>query len=285
MRIFKKIIYFIAQLIDSWSRDNVSTYSAALAYYTLFALAPLLIICTTLVGLFINQDIVQKQIIDNINLIMGHDSAHQIQTMIQQSQTPTNGLLTSIISFFVLLFGASGVFGQIQLGLNAIWGVDTSQNQGFLRMIKNRFLSFTLVIGIAFLLLVSLIISTCLTIMSGYIDFAIPGGIFIASSINFIISLGVITLLFAMIFKLLPDKVLAWSEVMFGAFMTALLFSLGKYLLSNYLGKIYVANAFGPAGSLIVILVWVYYSAQILFIGAEISKIHAAITVSNVMQK
>ena len=270
----KKFFKFIEDLVEHWSTDNISTFSAALAYYTLFALAPFIIICTALAGLVFGADAAQGQILTDVTQLIGQEATHQIQTMIASAKTPVNGLLTELISFVIFLFGASGVFSQIQLGLNHIWGVKADEKTGVIKLIKNKFLSFTLVLSLAFLSLVSLVINVLLSLMSHYVNSVVPEGIFLAWALNFLLSLGIITLLFAMIFKILPDVELTWSEVRLSAFITALLFTFGKFLLGQYLQTRHLDNAFGPAGSLIIILIWVYYSAQILFIGAELCKMH-----------
>ncbi|STX50094.1 ribonuclease BN [Legionella busanensis] len=269
-----KYINYLKDLYANYSEDRIAVFAAALAYYTAFALAPFLIICTSVVGLVYSHDAAQGQIIDQIRSLVGKDSADLIQTMIVNASKPSSGITAQIVSIILLIIATSGVFGQIQMGLNYIWGVEPKPGRGVWGIIKDRFLSFTIVLGVAFLLLVSLILSVVITFMSDYLSHILPGGDLIAWGLNFAISLAVITLLFAMIFKILPDVELTLRDVIWGAFWTAVLFTIGKTLLGIYLGQSHVANAFGPAGSLIIILIWVYYTAQILFIGAELTKMH-----------
>jgi membrane protein len=272
--LFNNYFNFLKDLYSQYSEDRIAVFAAALAYYTAFALAPFLIICTSVVGLVYSHDAAQGQIMEQIRSIMGKDSADLIQTMIVNASKPTSGITAQLVSIVLLILATSGVFGQIQMGLNYIWGVEPKPGRGIWGIIKDRFLSFTIVLGVAFLLLVSLILSVVITITSDYLSLLLPGGELIAWSLNFAISLTVVTLLFALIFKILPDVELSWRDVIWGAFWTAVLFTIGKTLLGLYLGQSDVANAFGPAGSLIVILIWVYYSSQILFIGAELTKMH-----------
>lgn len=261
-------------LFNHWSDDKVSTFSAALAYYTLFAIAPFFIICITLIGLIFGKEAAQGEILNQIVLLVGKDGASQIQLMIESANKPAHGVVTGIISFLVFIFGAAGAFAELQSGLNNIWKVKSKENQGLLHLFKNKFLSITVMLGLSFLSLVSLIFTVVLNIMSNYLHDFLTNELMIMTFINFLISLGVITLLFAMIFKILPDVTLSWSDVKIGAFITALLFTGGKYLLGKYLQTQHFNTAFGPAGSIIIILLWVYYSAQILFIGAEITKMY-----------
>ena len=269
-----KYLDFLKKLYAHWSEDRIAIFAAALAYYTAFALAPFLIICTSVVGLAFGQDAAQGQVLEQIQAMVGKESADLIQTMIISASKPSSGITAQVISIILLILATSGVFSQIQMGLNNIWGVEPKPGRGIWGIIKDRFLSFTIVLGVAFLLLVSLLLSVVITMMSSYLSRLLPGGELIAWSLNFAISLAVITILFAMIFKILPDIELTLRDVIWGAFWTAVLFTIGKTLLGFYLGQSHVANAFGPAGSLIVILIWVYYSSQILFIGAELTKMY-----------
>lgn len=260
--------------MTGWSQDNLARLSAALAYYTVFSLAPILIICIAIAGMVFGSDVAHQNIITQLNNTFGTSTATQIQTMIAGASKPTTNIIATIIGIIVLLFGAAGVFGELQNGLNAIWGVKTNPNHSWYSLIKDRFLSFAMVLGIAFLLLVSMVISTIITALQTYLNNFLPGATFLWWIINFIISIGVITLLFAMIFKILPDVNTTWRDVWLGAFLTAVLFSLGKFILEIYLAKSNIASAYGTAGSLILILLWVYYSSQILFTGVEFTKVH-----------
>lgn len=271
-----KIKSLLIEFYENWSADNVPRLSAALAYYTVFSLAPLLIICIALSGLILGKDAAQGKIIAEFSSLVGPQSAHQIQDMIQAANQPKSGIIAIIFGLIVLIFGAMGVFNELQGGLNTIWDIKPKANAGIKGLIKDRFLSMAMILGIGFLLLVSLILSTVLASIGNFLNHVLPFGEVVALVIAFFVSLGIITLLFAMIFKFLPDTHIAWREVWLGAFVTAVLFTIGKTLLGLYLGHSNVSSTYGAAGSLILILIWVYYSAQILFSGAEFTKLHAS---------
>lgn len=265
---------FVKRLLTRWSQDRVSSYAASLAYYSIFALTPLIIIVTSFIGLTIGKNVAETRIIETAALLIGDAGAQQLQTMIVSSATPMHGITAEIISFIILLVGASGIFTQIQIGLNAIFPNEPQkQQQRFLKLLIDRFFSLALVLGVAFLLLISLMFSAALTFFSNYLSSLVPIGVIISWLLDFIISFITITFLFALLYKYLPDLKLSWSEVRFGSMIAAFLFILGKFILGIYLGKKHVGNAFGPAGSLVIILIWLYYSAQLLFLGAEIIMI------------
>jgi membrane protein len=273
---FKKIKVFwsfLKKLVHYWSHDRVSSKAAALAYYTLFSLAPILLICISIIGAIFGEEAARGQILEQVGGLVGKDSALQIQGIIQNLNKPTTLSFSSIISGIVLLFTASGVFVEIQDGLNDIWGIKTKSNKKWLATLKSRFLPYLMILIISFLLLVSLILSACLALIGAYLDQYGNTNILIELMINHVLSFFIITFLFAMIFKVLPDIVLTWRDVWFGALITSLLFSLGKILIGFYITQFHIFSAFGVAGFLIIILVWVFYSSQILFIGAEITKI------------
>lgn len=261
------------KILENWSQDKVATLSAALSYYTIFSIAPLFIISIAIAGLVFDPHVVQETLLQQIRNTFGEDPAGQIKTMISTAN-PSTHLLAKIISIVILLFGASGFFGALQTGLNAIWGVAPKPHMGFLALIKSRFLSFTLVLGVGFLLLVSLIISLVLSLISAYLLKFLPQFALLSYGLNFLISIAGVTFLFAMIFKIIPDVSLQWKDVWLGAFFTAILFTIGKILLGFYLSHSSLAKGFGASGALIIILVWIYYSAQILFTGAEFTKVY-----------
>jgi membrane protein len=268
--------------VESFFEDKTLRLSAALAYYSLFSIAPLLIIVIALAGLFMGEDAVRRQIEQQLGEIVGPQTTKAIVAMTSQHRQGTD-LLATAIGLVVLLFGASGVFGQIQDSLNVIWGVQPKPGLGLWGLIKARFLSFAMVLGIGFLLLVSMVITTVLSALTGALGgyFPMPGEI--AHLVNFTVSFLVITLLFAMIFKVLPDARVKWRDVWVGALFTAFLFTVGKYLLALYLGRASVTSSFGAAGSLVVMLLWVYYSSVILFFGAEFTKVYAKATGSRIV--
>lgn len=261
------------KLLTSLNQDRIPTQSAALAYYTLFSLAPILLICISIAGVVFGEEAARGQILAQIGGLIGNEPALQIQQIIESANKPTAAMWARAISIFVLLFSASGVFSEIQAGLNLIWGVKADPAKGWFMLIKDRFLSFAMVLGAAFLLLVSLILSASLASLSAYISHFMGANVLRDLIISDILSFFIITHLFALMFKVLPDVKITWQEVWLGALFTALLFTLGKMLIGFYLTRFEVASVFGAAGSLIIILIWVYYSSQIFFIGAEITKI------------
>lgn len=264
---------------EGWQEDHASRLSAALAYYTIFSLAPLLVIVIAITGLIGQADIVRAQLINQIQGLVGAEGSRFANDLITSASNPVQGIVATIIGLVTLLFGALGVFNELHNSLNIIWEIKEEKPKGFLQTIKkvviDRLLSFTMILGIGFMLLVLLVISAGLSVSQETIGNMIPLSEFLLQILNLIISIGVITVLFAMMFKFLPDADIAWRDVMVGAFMTAVFFSLGKMVIGIYLGNSAVASTFGAAGSLVVILVWIYYSAQILFFGAEFTQVYA----------
>ncbi|MDP8921911.1 MAG: YihY family inner membrane protein [Chloroflexota bacterium] len=266
-----------------WSEDKASRLAASLAYYTAFSIAPTLLISIAIAGLIFGQEAAQGQVFAQARGLIGDQGAGAIETAVQNSsQQAGAGLLATIIGLATLLWSASNVFGQLQEALNTIWEVQPNPNAGIMATIKRRFLSMTMVLGIGFMLLVSLVLSTALGTVGNFFSNLLPGGAWLWQVINFAISFGVITLLFAAIYKVLPDATIKWSDVWIGAAVTALLFTVGKLLIGLYLGYASVGSTFGAAGSLLVFLVWVYYSAQILFFGAEFTQVYARIYGSHI---
>jgi membrane protein len=264
------------QTASEWMEDDAPTLGAALAYYTVFSLAPLMTIAIAIAGFFFGKEAAQGQIFDELRGLLGEEGGKAVEEMVQSANAqPTAGVVATIISVIMLLFGASGVFGQLQASLNAIWGVKAKPGRGVLGMIKDRLLSFGFILVVGFLLLVSLLLTAGMALMADWMGGLMPGSEALAYILNIVLSLSMITLLFATIFKFLPDAKIAWHDVWIGAFLTALLFTIGKFALGIYLGKSGVASSYGAAGSLIVLLLWVYYSSQILFFGAEFTQVYA----------
>ena len=263
---------------QEWQDDQATRLAAALSYYTVFSIAPLLIIVIAVVGLVIGQREAQGQIVGQIAGYIGEDGAGFIEGILQQMSQPRNSILATIIGIITLLLGATGVFGELQASLNQIWDVSPkrqSAQQGIRTLIFNRVLSFGMVLAIGFLLLVSLIVSAVATaagtwLFGDRIDIA-----FVSQLLNFALGFAVITLMFALIFKFLPDTKVHWKDVWLGAAVTALLFSVGRLLISFYLAHSSTTSVYGAAGSLVVLLLWVYYSAQILFFGAEFTQVYS----------
>lgn len=271
----KAMVELLKATVADWQEDKASRLAAALAYYTVFSLAPLLVIVIAIAGLVFGPEAARGQIDNQLQGLLGRDGAEAVQTMIASANKPTTGIVASIINIVILLFGASGVFAQLQDALNTVWEVAPKPGRGIGNVVRSRFLSFSMVLGIGFLLLVSLVLSAGLAAVGAYLSQLLPGLDFLWQLVNFGISFGVITLLFAMIYKILPDAKVAWGDVWIGAAITSLLFTIGKALIGLYLGNASVGSAYGAAGSLVVLLIWVYYSAQILFFGAEFTQVYA----------
>jgi membrane protein len=258
-----------------WSDDDASSLAAALAYYALLSLAPLLIISIGVAGWFLGPEAARGRVAGELGSIVGGQAADGIQAVVASAEGPKRGLLSAVVGIVTLFVGASGVFGQLQTSLNAIWEVKPKPNRGLLGQLKDRFFSFTMVLGVAFLLLVSLVLSSILSSFGNVLADNLPGGAVVWQLINFALSFGVVTLLFALIYKVIPDAKIQWRDVWLGAAVTALLFTIGKQLLGLYLGKAAVGSSYGAAGSIVALVVWVYYAAQILFVGAEFTQVQA----------
>ena len=272
----KEIFSILKKAGSEWMEDQAPTLGAALAYYTVFSLAPLLIIAIAIAGLVFGQEAAQGQIFDQLRGLLGEASGKAMQDMVQKANAqPATGLIATLTGVVMLLFGASGVFGQLQTSLNAIWDVQPKPGRGILGIIQDRILSFGFILVVGFLLLVSLLLTAGIALVAQWFGGMIPGMETLAQILNFVLSLALITMLFAMIFKFLPDAKIAWHDVWIGAFITAALFTMGKFALGLYLGKSGVDSSYGAAGSLIVLLLWVYYSSQILFFGAEFTQVYA----------
>jgi membrane protein len=259
----------------AWSHDKVPRHGAALAYYTVFSLVPLLVVIIGMIGLVFGQEAAQSYILQQIATLVGPQSAAAIKDMLQRANQPTHGLVATVVAAATLLFGASGVFGQLQDSLNAIWGVQPKEGRGIWGYVKARFMSFAALLGTGFLLLVSLVLNAALAALGKWFGGWLPAPESVLQGVEVLVSLAVITGLFAMMFKVLPDAKVAWSDVWVGAALTALLFTLGKFAIGLYLGKSDVGSAYGAAGSLVILLVWVYYSTQILLFGAEFTQVYA----------
>lgn len=277
----KVIVRLLKETFQEWQEDKASRLAAALAYYTIFSIAPLLIIAIAIAGAVFGEEAARGEIVGQIQGLVGKPGAEFIETAINNANKPgSNGGLASLIGIGVLLFGASGVFAQLQDSLNTIWEVQPKPTKGLrggiMGFLRQRFLTFSMVLVIGFLLMVSLILSAVLSGLSAYMSHLLPGLDFVWGIVNFVISFGVITLLFALIYKFLPDVKITWNDVLTGAIITALLFTIGKTLLGQYLGQSSFSSTYGAAGSLVIILAWVYYSAQILFFGAEFTQVYAS---------
>jgi len=270
-----KMFALLKETFNDWLDDNAPKMAAALSYYTLFSIAPLLVIAIAISAWVLGQQGAANRISYEIQGLVGPTGAIAIQTLVESANRPRAGLIATIVGVATLLFGASGVFGELQDSLNTIWDVKPRPGAGFLDLIKNRFLSFAMVLCTGFLLLVSLALSAWLAAFGELIEKAMPGSQITAHVINFVVSLIVFTLLFAMLYKVLPDAKIEWKHVWLGAAVTAGLFTVGKTLIGFYLGRSAVASSYGAAGSVIVVLLWVNYSSLIVLFGAEFTHVYA----------
>jgi len=261
-----------------WNEDRPFELAAALAYYTLFSLAPLLVIAVSVAGFFFGREAAQNQIVQTLSGFVGKDAGLVIQTMIENAakQQTSDSIIAVIVGVALLLFGAGGVIGQLQSSLNMIWGVEPKPGQGVLGFVKERFISYAMVLGVGFLLLVSLIVSAALSAFDQFLEGTMPGTGILLQIIHFLVSLGLIAFMFAAIYRFMPDARIAWKDVAIGGFLTALLFNVGKYFIGLYIGQSSVASVYGAAGSIVTLLLWIYYSSLIFFFGAEMTQVYAA---------
>ncbi|MBW4624730.1 MAG: YihY/virulence factor BrkB family protein [Brasilonema octagenarum HA4186-MV1] len=271
----KAVVELFQETFQEWSKDKASRLAAALSYYTIFSIAPLLIIVIAIVGAVYGEDAATGAIRQQLEGLIGRDGAGVIQEAIKNANQPRAGTIASIISVVVLLFGATGLFTELQDALNTIWEVQPKPGRVMKNIVRQRVTSFAMVLVIGFLLLVSLVISGVLVGLVGYFRNVLPGVDFIWQLVNFILGFAITTLLFGLIFKVLPDVKITWSDVLTGAALTAFLFSIGRYFLGQYLGNGSFGSAYGAAGSVVIILAWVNYAAQILFFGAEFTQVYA----------
>jgi len=270
----KRYFNLFKKAFTDFSSDKVPTLGAALAYYTIFSIAPLLLIAIAIAGIVFGREAVQGQMFTQLRGLLGPQAASALQEMVKSAAKPKSGTIATVLGVVTLIFGAGGVFGQLKQSLNVIWHVDETKSGGLMTMLKQRFLSFAMVLGVGFLLLVSLVFDAIISAMGKFMG-GIIGGEALWQTVEIIVSLALITVLFAMIFRFLPDTEVAWRDVWFGAAFTSVLFVVGKFALGIYFGKSAVGSSYGAAGSLVLLLVWVYYSAQILFFGAEFTKVYA----------
>jgi membrane protein len=270
---------YLKRTINEFLKDDCTTKAAALAYYITFSLAPLLLIVIGVAGLVFGREEVQGRLQEQIQNLVGSGAASQIQMMIQKTGEHTSaGLTSTIVGFITLIVGATTAFAQLQSALNGIWHVKPDPNRGDIRnMLMQRLLSFAMISGVAFLLLVSLVISAALAAFSGMLRSMLPADFSTAvlGVVDWTVSIVIITALFAAVFGVLPDVVVAWRPVWVGAALTALLFTFGKSLIAFYLGRSGIASAYGAAGSLVILLFWIYYSSMIVLFGAEFTKVWA----------
>jgi membrane protein len=264
------------ETFKGFSENKVPKLSASLAYYTVFSLGPLLIVIIFLCSIFLGREAIEGSIYNQIQSFVGDDAAKQIQDIIKNASIAGKGTVAATIGIVTLLIGATGVFGEIQDSINDIWGIKPKPKQGWLKLIKNRLLSFGIIGSLGFLLLVSLAITALVEGIGNRLKAIFPDvTVVIFYIINLVLTLGVTTLLFAVIFKVLPDAKIKWRQVWAGAIFTSVLFMIGKFAISFYISKSDVGSTYGAAGSLVILLIWIYYSSIILYFGAVFTKAYA----------
>lgn len=258
-----------------WSEDKASRLGAALAYYTVFAVGPLLVLIISVAGLVFGREAAQAQVMTTIQELIGPQGTDAVQSMILNASRPGTGAMATVISAVMLVAGAFGVVGQLKDALNTIWEVQPVAKKGLVATVAERLFTFAAFLGLLFLLLVSMGLTAGLSAMEGYLSAQLPGSDAWWQGLNAVVAFGVTSLLFAAMFKYLPDARIAWKDVWIGAVLTALLFTVGKLLIGLYLGNSNLASGYGAASSLVVVMIWTYYSAQILFFGAELTQVYA----------
>ncbi len=272
----KKIIYLLKKSAEEFLEDNVMKLSAALSYYTIFSLPPLLIIIISLSGLFFGEEAVRGELFGQINGLVGNDAALQIQTAIKNVKLSSSGTFATVLGLAALIFGASGVFAEIQNSINFIWGIKAKPNKGLIKFLLNRLMSFSMIASVGFLLMVGLIVNAVMDVLSSRLTTVFPEQfVYLFLIMNYVLVFVIIALLFTIIFRALPDGKVVTKDCLIGASFTAFLFMIGKFGIGYYLGNSTIGSVYGGAGSIILILVWVYYSAIILYFGAEFTKVYA----------
>ncbi|MHB8053999.1 MAG: YihY/virulence factor BrkB family protein [Candidatus Aminicenantales bacterium] len=271
----KNIWILIKVAVSSWADDYSQSMGAALAYYTMFSLAPLLLIVISIAGLIFGLDAARGEIVGQLEGLMGQQGAAAVQGLLESVNKPSESVTVTLIGAVLLLIGATTVFSELQDALDRIWRIPKRKKSGIWRFLRARLLSFGMILGIGFLLMVSLVVSTALAALGKWWKPLFSHWDLLANGLNFLISFVITTTVFAMIYKIIPRAKVAWADVWIGAAVTSLLFTIGKFLIGLYLGKSSLTSVFGAAGSLVVVLVWVYYSAQIFLMGAEFTWAYA----------
>ncbi|WP_313620111.1 YihY/virulence factor BrkB family protein [Achromobacter sp.] len=271
----KRFYALVKQTVMNWLDDYAPSMGAAIAFYTVFSLAPLVIIVIGIAGLFWGREAVQGQLFEQVSALVGVEGGKAVESVVLGAQEPVQGIAATIISVVVLVIGATTVFSELQSALDRIWKVNAKKQSGIWALIRARLLSFGLILTLAFLLLVSLFVSTLLTALGSWLGGGIPGWEMLLQAVNTAITLGILTLLFGMIYRFMPQVSVAWRDVWAGAFVTAVLFEIGKFLIGLYMAKASVASSYAAAGSLVVVLIWVYYASQVFLLGAEFTRVYA----------
>ncbi len=270
------IFSYIKQVFKEFSSDDIMKYSASLAYYTVFSIAPLLVIISTFSGIFFGKEAVQGEVYDQLKDLVGSVAAVQIQDTIKNIHLTGNSFFASVVSIVVLLIGATSIFGEVQDSLNKIWGLRIKTKKTWWKLILTRLLSFSLILSIGFIMIVSLILNALVSAFGNFLSkYTHNFSVYFIETTEAILSFVVASFLFSLMFKVLPDAKIKWKDVLFGGFITAIFFTLGKLAIGFYLGKSNLTTLYGAAGSVIILMVWVYYSSIILYLGAEFTKVHA----------
>lgn len=271
----KNLAALLKSSFADWNADNAPRLGAALAFYTILSISPLVILVVAIVSLVFDRSSAQEHLLSQVQSLVGPEGRSAVQTMLASGQKASTGIFATAVGVLTLIFGASGVFGELRSALNAIWDAKPKESSGLWGMLRERVFSFGMVMSVGFVLLVSLLASAGLAILSKFFTGLIPIPSLVLGAINFLISFAGIAVLFAFILKYVPETKVEWSDVRVGAVATALLFTIGKSLLGLYLGKASPGSAYGAAGSLVVMVIWIYYSAQIFFFGAEFTHVYA----------
>ncbi len=272
----KAIWIVLKNAFKGFSDDKITKLSGSLAYFTVFSMGPMLVLIISLCGLFLGREAIEGKVYDTLRQFVGIDTASTLQEIIRNASLGNKSRVAAIVGLVTLLVGATSVFGEIQDSINSIWGLKPKPKRGWLKMLQNRFLSFSVIISMAFILLVSLAISGLIEALSARLQAAYPDvTVTVFYIINLVLTLGITTFIFGVIFKVLPDADIKWRDVITGAVVTALLFMIGKFGIGLYISKSNVGSTYGTAGSLVVLLLWVYYSSIILYFGAEFTKAYA----------
>jgi membrane protein len=277
----KKIITiyaYLKQVFTEFVEDNILKYSASLAYYTVFSLAPVLIIIISICGVLFGKEAIEGHIYNQIKGLVGSDAASQVQDTIKNIHLTGHSVFATIISIIILLIGATGIFGEVQDSLNKIWGLRIKKRKTWWRLIINRLLSFSLIISIGFIMMVSLLLNALISAFGNFLArYFSEFSVILVQITDNVLTFIITTFLFSLMFKMLPDAKIKWKDVLIGGFITAIFFTLGKLGIGYYLGSSNIANIYGAAGSIMIIMVWVYYSSIILYLGAEFTKVYAKV--------
>jgi membrane protein len=275
LRQLRPVWDFLSETYAEWAKDNAMTLGAALAFYTTFSLAPFLILVIAIFGVIIGEATIQAEILKRVRELMGEQGAAAVKMIIGAAYRPGTGLAATVIGILVIVIGSTSAFVMLKKALNIMWGAQPNHAAPLWYLVKERLLSFGMILLIGLLLVLSMLLSIVLSFLTGFFNSLLPVPPFLIQVADFVLSLFLITLLFALIYKVLPDVKIAWADVWIGAAITAILFTVGKFLFGMYLGRSSISSAYGAASSLAVTLMWVYYSAQVFFIGAEITQVYA----------